>query len=221
MKLQSTLSAIAAAALLGGCATAPSAPSIQALPGSAKSPAQFQADVASCQQYAEAALGGMTAGQAYNNTVAANAAAGTLFGAAVGALIGAATGQAGPGAAIGAGTGLLYGTAAGSSVAPFSYADVQRQYDSVYLRCMYAKGNQVPMRTAVRFTPPAAVAPNVPPPNTAAPAWPPSNAQAPAYPPPNTVAPTWPSSNTQAPPYPPAGTPAPSYPPPNTPPPRG
>ena len=148
--------------------------------------AQFQADAVACQQHAEAALGGVTAGQAYNETVAANAIAGTALGAATGALIGAATGQAGAGAAIGAGTGLLFGTAAGTNVAGFSYADVQRRYDSVYLRCMYAKGNRVPTRTVQRLAPPTAVAPIYPPSNTAAPAWPPANAQAPAYPPPNT-----------------------------------
>ena len=166
MKLQPAFSALAASLLLGACATVPGGPSVQALPGSTKSPAQFQSDAAACQQYAEAALGGVTAGQAYNETVAANAIAGTAFGAAAGALIGAATGQAGAGAAIGAGTGLLFGTAAGTNVAGFSYADVQRRYDSVYLRCMYAKGNQVPTRTVVRFAPPTAVAPNYPPPDT-------------------------------------------------------
>lgn len=221
MKLQPAWSALAASLLLGACATVPGGPSVQALPGSTKSPAQFQADAIACQQHAEAALGGVTAGQAYNETVAANAIAGTALGAATGALIGAATGQAGAGAAIGAGTGLLFGTAAGTNVAGFSYADVQRRYDSVYLRCMYAKGNQVPVRTVQRFAPPTAVAPMYPPPNTAAPAWPPANAQAPAYPPPNTPAPWNPPSNTPAPRYPPAGTPAPSYPPPDTPAPLG
>jgi Glycine-zipper domain len=215
MKLQPVWSALAASLLLGACATVPGGPSVQALPGSTKSAAQFQADAVACQQHAEAALGGVTAGQAYNETVAANAIAGTALGAATGALIGAATGQAGAGAAIGAGTGLLFGTAAGTNVAGFSYADVQRRYDSVYLRCMYAKGNRVPTRTVQRL------APIYPPPNTAAPAWPPANAQAPAYPPPNTPAPWSPPSNTPPPRYPPAGTPAPSYPPPDTPAPLG
>ena len=73
-----------------------------------------------------------------------------MIGAAAGAAIGAVTGRAGPGAAIGAGTGLLFGSAAGSNAAGASYYDAQRRYDHAYVQCMYAKGNQVPVRDNYR-----------------------------------------------------------------------
>jgi outer membrane lipoprotein SlyB len=84
--------------------------------------------------------------------------AGTVIGAAAGAAIGSVTGRAGPGAAIGAGTGLLFGSAAGSNAAGASYYQVQRRYDQAYVQCMYAKGNQVPVRAGYRG-PPARMAP--------------------------------------------------------------
>lgn len=216
MNLRPILLPLAAGVLLGACAQIPTGPSIPSMPGSSKSPAQFQADALSCQQFADAALGGLTAGQAYNDTVAANAIAGTLFGAAAGAIIGSATGQAGPGAAIGAGTGLLFGSAAGSNVAGLSAAEVQRRYDSAYLQCMYAKGNRIPARMVAGTPPPnartlSAPAPSYPPPNTLAPSRPGGSAPAPAYPP----------AGTPPPSYPPAGTLAPTYPPANAPPPIG
>jgi hypothetical protein len=58
------------------------------------------------------------------------------------------TGQAGQGAAIGAGTGLLFGSAAGANAAGWNNFTIQRQYDNAFLQCMYAKGNQIPVRTA-------------------------------------------------------------------------
>jgi hypothetical protein len=220
MSLRSILLPLAASALVGACAQIPSGPSIPSLPGSTKSPAQFQADAAACRQYADAALGGVTAGQAYNDTVAANAIAGTALGAAAGAIIGSATGQAGAGAAIGAGTGLLFGSAAGSNVAGLSAADVQRRYDSVYLQCMYAKGNRVPARVVAGAPSPsvrALPAPSYPPPNTLAPSRSGGSAPAPSYPPADTLPPYYPSAGPRAPAYPPPGTPAPTYPPPGTP----
>ena len=46
--------AIVAGLLLAGCASAPSGPSVMALPGSAKSFDEFRADDAGCRQFAAA-----------------------------------------------------------------------------------------------------------------------------------------------------------------------
>lgn len=134
---------LAAALALAGCVTAPTGPQVMALPGTSKSFDQFQADDVSCRQYAQYTLGGDPTQQA-NNAAAGNAVWGTALGAAAGAIIGSATGQAGAGAAIGAGTGLLFGSANGANAAGYTYYQAQHQYDSAYLQCMYAKGNQVP-----------------------------------------------------------------------------
>src|SRR5438094_7331176 len=142
---KSTLTlSIAAATLLGACATLPTGPSVMALPGSHKSFDEFQADTATCQQFAQGTVGNPQ--QSAADSATASAVAGTLLGAAAGAAIGAASGNAGHGAAIGAGTGLLVGSAAGSNAAGYSYYSVQRRYDNAYVQCMYAKGNQVPVR---------------------------------------------------------------------------
>lgn len=134
---------VAGALALTGCVTAPTAPAVMALPGTAKSFDEFRADDMACRDYAQYSLG-PGADRVATDTATANAAGGALVGAAAGAIIGAATGRAGPGAAIGAGTGLLFGSAAGANAAGYSYYGMQRRYDAAYLQCMYAKGNQVP-----------------------------------------------------------------------------
>jgi hypothetical protein len=118
-----------AAVMVAGCATVPTGPNVMVLPGPQKSFENFQADQMSCQQYAQAMIGGTSAQQNAENAAVGSAAVGTLLGAAAGAIIGAATGQAGQGAAIGAGTGLLFGSAAGSNAYGYSYYEAQRRYD--------------------------------------------------------------------------------------------
>jgi hypothetical protein len=214
MSARGLLTCLVGVGLIAGCVTVPTAPAVTSLPGSRKSMDQFVADDSACRQYAQSVLG-PDAGQAGANAAAANAAAGTAIGAAVGAIIGSVSGQAGPGAAIGAGTGLLVGSAAGSNVAGYSSYALQRAYDGAYMQCMYARGNQVPGRTAYRVT-----APGYPPAG-----YPPSSYRAPADGPSS-----WSSGRTtyplpgNSPPggYPPPSTvPPPSgFPPPGTPPPR-
>jgi Glycine-zipper domain len=140
------------ALVLAGCVTVPSGPSVMVLPGTSKSFDAFQADNFACQQYAQATLGlGAPPGQPVVDQSAANSAvAATIIGAAVGAGIGAVTGQAGAGAAIGAGTGLLFGSANAANAAGYSNYGTQRRYDNAYVQCMYAKGNQVPVRAGYR-----------------------------------------------------------------------
>ena len=140
--------ALCSVALVSACVTVPTGPTVMVLPGTNKSFDQFQADGYACTQYAQQMTG--NAGQAAADAATGNAVAGTLIGAAAGAAIGSVSGRAGPGAAIGAGTGLLFGSAAGSNAAGLSYYQVQRRYDQAYVQCMYAKGNQVPVRANYR-----------------------------------------------------------------------
>ena len=150
--------ALVALVSLTACVTAPTGPTVMVLPGSNKTFDEFQADSYSCQGFAQQTVG-LPPGQAAANAATANAVAGTLIGAAAGAAIGSVTGRAGPGAAIGAGTGLLFGSAAGSNAYGATYYGSQRQYDQAYLQCMYAKGNQVPVRSDQRRGPPGYYAP--------------------------------------------------------------
>ena len=145
-----SLPVLAMGLLLGACTVIPAGPSVMAIPGSRKGVDQYQADNATCQQYAGAvvaAAGGGTAAAADSNA-ASTAATGAVLGAATGAIIGSATGQAGQGAAVGAGAGLLVGAAAGSSYTAMSSYQLQRGYDSAYLQCMYERGHRVPVRQA-------------------------------------------------------------------------
>lgn len=225
---------IAGATLLAGCATVPTGPAVNALPGARKTAEQYYADDAACRARAQAFFNS-NAAQPANDAAAANVVGGTLLGAAVGALIGAAFGDAGTGAAIGAGTGLLGGSAAAANVSGYSNVQMQAVYDREYMQCMFARGHQVPGRQVVIRT----VPPGYAPPSTGAPAvgFPPPNAPPPAgtprtgYAPPSTVAPAVgfppagaspPAGTGVAPPgYPPPSTVAPGvgYPPANTPPP--
>jgi hypothetical protein len=151
IKWSSAFLFVLAAAVLGGCATMPSGPSVMVLPGTGKSFEAFQADDAVCRQWA-AQQTGITPQKAVNDNLAGGAAVGTLAGAAVGAAAGATSGNAGTGAVIGAGSGLALGTAAAAGPAASAGQETQRRYDNAYQQCMYAKGNQIPgvMRASER-----------------------------------------------------------------------
>jgi hypothetical protein len=129
--------------MLWGCASAPTGPNVQVMPGPGKSFEAFQTDDAVCRQYAQQQTGaspGKTAGR----STAGGAAAGGLIGAGLGAAIGAATGSPGAGAAIGGATGVVGGGAIGSGQGRAAGESLQGRYDIAYEQCMYAKGNQVP-----------------------------------------------------------------------------
>ena len=129
--------------LLGGCATVPTGPNVMVLPAAGKPFDQFQAEDASCRQWARQQIG-LSPQETVNQNTAAGAAAGTLLGAGLGAAIGAASGNPGVGAAVGAGSGLLGGTIAGANAGQRYGWEAQRRYDYAYQQCMYAKGNQIP-----------------------------------------------------------------------------
>ena len=209
---------LAALVLVGGCATMPSGPSVMVLPGTQKSFPVFQNDQQACQQYAYASIGGAATDDAAANAAVGNAVAGAALGAAVGAILGSVTGNAGAGAAWGAGTGLLFGGTAGANAANMTYYEAQRRYDMAYVQCMYARGNQVPGRTAYSAPPSPQRAPAYPPPNYPPPQVAPSHGSAPTSAP-RVAAPVGYPAPNQPPPGP--AQPSTGYPPPDTPPPAG
>ena len=131
---------------LAACAVAPpSGPSGMILPAEGKSFEQFQADDATCQQYASDRIDNGTPQHAANESGAASAAVGTTVGAAAGALIGVAVGDPAIGAAIGGGSGLLLSSMIGMSNAYASGVALQQRYDMAYTQCMVAKGESAPL----------------------------------------------------------------------------
>jgi OmpA family protein len=135
---------LAAALALSGCATLPTGPNVMVLPGNGKDFDDFKFDDAVCRQWAEQ-QSGITKSQTPTDTTVTGAAVGTVLGAAGGAAIGAAAGNPALGAAVGAGVGLLGGTAVGADQASGAQWSLQRRYDTAYMQCMYAKGNQIPI----------------------------------------------------------------------------
>lgn len=189
MKRAYKLGAIAVMATLTGCASVPTGPSYSALPGSRKNFDQFQADDASCRQYAVQSAGA-TPNEAATDAAVGSAVVGTALGAAIGALLGG-----GHGAGVGAGVGLFGGAAVGAGNAQAASYTTQQRLDNAYYQCMYSQGHKVPMPASyarslrqARVGPAPAPYVSAPPRNAAVPPpdAPPPNA---ATPPPNTPPP--------------------------------
>lgn len=136
--------ALTSLALLGGCQSVPSGPSVMVLPGQGQGFERFTRDDASCRQFASFQSGNKTPAQASAETGLASAAVGTAVGAASGAAFGGA-----PGAAIGAGAGLLGGSAVGTGLGYESGIQQQNRYDQAYIQCMYGHGHQVPINGVI------------------------------------------------------------------------
>ncbi|MCQ8240113.1 glycine zipper family protein [Rhizosaccharibacter radicis] len=168
-RLRPLAALLATTPLLACTVQPPPGPSVLATPGKNKSFAQFQAEDARCRQYAAAANGNVTPGEASNRSAFGSAALGTLLGAGAGALLGAAAGNPGIGAAAGAGGGLLLGSAIGSNRAQASGASFQQRYDAAYIQCTQASGNIVNAPAIVGYSTPY-VAGSYAPALTAAPA---------------------------------------------------
>jgi len=110
-------------ALVSGCASAPTGPTVMVLPGLGKTFEQFNADDAACRQWGLQATG---------RTPQATVASGETSAAG-----GTPTGNAG-GAASSA-------TAAPSTGATtYSGQEGQWRYDMAYQQCMYSRGHQIP-----------------------------------------------------------------------------
>jgi hypothetical protein len=150
-------------AVLAGCVTVPSGPSVMVLPGDGRSFDQFRLDDMDCRNYASSQVGGAQADQVAADSVARSAVLGTAIGAAAGAAIGGRSG-----AATGAGAGLLVGSAAGTGAANQSVYGMQRRYDFAFQQCMYAKGHRIPGQARASYypaPPPMGYAPPPAPPN--------------------------------------------------------
>jgi hypothetical protein len=135
MKIQDSVFAVSLFALLAGCATVPSGPSVMALPGTGKTLNEFRTSDLQCRAYASQLIGA-----ASNDPAVRHALVGTAVGAAAGAAIG---GQQGAG--IGAGAGLLVGSVSGADASRSYGYEGQRRYDEAYIQCMYAGGHKVPV----------------------------------------------------------------------------
>lgn len=145
---------------LTACVTVPTGPSVAVMPAPNKPFEVFAADEQTCRQYAQQMLGGSANDHAAASAVG-SAAVGTMVGAAAGAAVG---GHAGAGA--GAAVGLVTGSAVGAGQGNYVSGDAQRRYNTAYLQCMYAKGNQIPsmQRALAAVPPPPAGYPPPPPP---------------------------------------------------------
>src|SRR5689334_21901961 len=134
--------ALAATISLAACVAPPAAPTIPVVPGPNKSFDRFDADQATCQQYAAAQIS--PAVNAANNQAVGGALLGTALGAGLGAGIGAAAGNAGRSAAIGAASGGGLGILGNAAATPYAQGSLQQQYDVVHAQCMSAHGNSIP-----------------------------------------------------------------------------
>jgi hypothetical protein len=112
------------AALVSGCASAPTGPSVMVLPGLGKSFEQFNSDDAVCRQWGLQATG-RTPAEAAATSGGTSAAGGT------------ATGDAG-----GAASGAIAAPATGGT--QYSGQEGQWRYDMAYQQCMYSRGHQIP-----------------------------------------------------------------------------
>jgi hypothetical protein len=170
-RTRATLGVAIAAAILAGCVTVPSGPSVMVLPGDGRTFDQFRYDEADCRNYASSQIGG-SAEQAAADSAVRSAVLGTVIGAAAGAAIGGNS----RGTAIGAGSGLLIGSAAGSGAANESAYGAQRRYDFAYQQCMYAKGHRIggSARGQYPYPPPLGYAPTPPAPPPGYPPPPPA-----------------------------------------------
>lgn len=154
-------SAVLPGLALAGCAQTPLGPTVSAVPSPGKSFEMFQADQASCQQYAAGQVKGQ-AEQANQRAVGA-AVLTTVLGAGLGAAAGSFSGVAGQGAGLGAASGSLVGAAVGAQTSSAEQMGIQQQYDNAFVQCIYAKGHDVaglPPHMAAAPLPAVAVGPD-------------------------------------------------------------
>lgn len=170
MKFSSRSLPLIALALLAGCVTVPSGPSVMVLPGDGRTFDQFRYDDMDCRNYASSQVGGASADQVAADSAVKSAVLGTVIGAAAGGALGGHRG-----AATGAGAGLVVGSVAGAGAGQESAYGVQRRYDFAFQQCMYSKGHRIAGAARPGYPyPPLGYAP--PPP---APSYPPPSAPPP------------------------------------------
>ncbi len=139
--MRSALLAVGFAGVLAGCVTVgQSGTTVDATPGRGKTLEQFSRDERACQIRAWNAVGRRGSGRevTLDNTIAA-----TAVGAGIGAAIGSGFGHFGSGAVIGSGAGFMAGSIADERNARAARGSTQARYDSVYARCMVARGHRI------------------------------------------------------------------------------
>jgi len=109
------------------------------MPAGGVSMAEFQADEAACQPYAERASRSAYSAEGWNSFGRSLLAAG--LGATMGASIGSGFGMAGYGAQVGATYGIAAGTGYGYNS---QQAASQQGYNIAYMQCMRTKGHKLP-----------------------------------------------------------------------------
>ena len=129
--------ACGAAALLSGCVSMPTGPTVFVMPPPNKPYNLFVQEDQYCRYWADASIG--SGRDAANNQLAASAVTGAAVGAIAGALSGGHN-DVGAGAAF----GTLFGSSIGAGQASATAWTVQRSYDIAYQQCMYARGNVIP-----------------------------------------------------------------------------
>ena len=129
--------------LVAACATAPTGPTVQVMPGKGKSTEVFTADNAICKQFASDQVEGASG---HANTV-------QLLTSAVPAVLGAGIGAAfggGKGAAIGGALGAAGGVGYGGYASGNAQASLQDRYNVAFTECMQTRHNWAPARSAGR-----------------------------------------------------------------------
>jgi len=132
------------AALLGGCESMPTGPTVTVMPAPGKPFDLFQQEDATCRDYATRVLGPNAQYEA-NDAFASSAAVGAALGAVIGGLAGGRNGAGG-----GAAFGLAAGGMVGAGQAQNASYNLQQRYNIAYAQCMYSKGNQLPPPPVVR-----------------------------------------------------------------------
>jgi len=173
MRLKTIAAVTATAAVLAGCVTPPIGPTVYSAPGRGKSPAAFQQDDQTCQEYANQRASAEA--DSANNKAIGSAIIGTALGAGLGAAVGG-----GRGAGIGAASGAVVGTAVGANQSNRAQWSLQQRYNVTYAECMSARGNSIPASAY----PPGYYGPPGPPPGYYGPPPPPPPGYYPPPPPP-------------------------------------
>jgi hypothetical protein len=139
---------ILVSALLGGCDTMPTGPTVTVFQADGKSLDEFQADDADCRRFAEAQLGGATSVIPIDEAAAINATRGTAVCST-------------PGVAVDRRSVETYSAQRTGSVidgieaAQFAGQGSQRRYNCAYVQCMYMlKGEKIPRLSGERWPPP-------------------------------------------------------------------
>lgn len=157
MKKRVVLCACVAVAALSGCATEPTSPMVNVMPGPGESYDKFRADQAECEDAAHRQVAGQA--DEANGRAVGSAVAGAVIGAAVGQVLGGGGYWGREMRTEGAVQGTAVGAVIGADSSNRAGWSLQRQYDYVYSQCMYAHDAQVPGFYPQTVTPPGVAAP--------------------------------------------------------------